>query len=362
MKKTLFTISLIFILGTILSNTINQFANIAVSSKSALANTPVAYAQGSKLWNDSTGQQAICRGTRDWGTFISALIGYDDFIEYWKDIFVRYNANICHYTDIDGLLKRLNAIRKQIREAFYACADTNALKATYYKLEAELFFLRKYINTNNGQFLVVPEDKVQKELKNYFVLEKNYFSEQEISDLFNQFKAKYSTRLATYKNCRDATWQNLMDKWNEFRANAGGFGPAIKQASSSITKRWERMANTPIKSGQSFFEGFLDARVNGLPAKEGLDLIVQELQKNMPDGYTFDQLQTTLDYKDKIAAENLDISTYLSQYQAQYAETADDYTFQIMSMLNQLDDIIRSTYPFENQTAQCVRRINNKQS
>jgi hypothetical protein len=344
MKRLLITISLIASLTGALATAI-----------------PAVNAQGGKLWNDTSGQQAICRGTRDWGTFISALISYDDFTEYWKDIFVRYNANICHYTDVDGLLTRLTAVRKQIREAFYVCGDTTKMKDTYYRLEAELFFLRKYINTDKGAFLVVGDATVQKELKDYFVINKGYFSDEQITKLFNEFKTKYTTRLETYRNCKDATWQNLIDKWNEFRQNAGGFGPAIKQASTSINKRWERMANTPMKTGQSFLGGFVDARINGLAPKEGIDLIVQELQKNMPQGYTFDKLQAVQNYKEKVYAESADVSGYLSEYQAQYAETSDDYTFQITRMLDDLDAIIQSTYPYQNQTIQCTGRVNKKQ-
>jgi hypothetical protein len=352
MKKILLTISILAFLSATLA--------IGMPSDGSPA-IPTASAQGGKLWNDTSGQQAICRGTRDWGTFISALISYDDFTEYWKDIFVRYNANICQYTDIDSLLTRINTARKQIREAFYVCADTSKMKDTYYRLEAELFYLRKYINTDNGTFYQVNDAQVQKELKDYFVLNKGYFNDAQITQLFNEFKTKYTTRLETYKNCKDATWQNLLDKWNEFRKNAGGFGPAIKQASTSFNKRWERMANTPMKGGQKFLGGFLDARINGMPAKEGLDLIVQELQKNLPQGYTFDKLQATQNYKDKVSAENVDLASYIAQYQAEYGETADDYTFQIMSTLNQLDDIIKTTAPFQNQTVQCTSRLNNKQ-
>lgn len=316
---------------------------------------------GAQLWDSTTGQQAICRGKRDFGTFLSALISYDDFKEYWKDIFVRYNSNICQYTDIDALEKRITAVRKQIRAAFYVCADTTKMKDTYYKLEAELFYLRRYINTENGTFIPVNIDTVKNDLKDYFVINKGYFTDDKMTTLFNELKIKYTTRLETYKYCKDPSWQNLLDKWNEFRENAGGFGPAMKQASSSFKKRWERMANTPMKGGQSFLGGFLDARINGLPAKEGLDLIMQEIRKNTPGGFTFGALAADKNYKDKIQAENLDSATYIAQYQAQYGETADDYTFQIMATLNMLDDIIKTTAPYQNQTIQCTKRLNNKQ-
>ena len=343
MKTKLLTISLITFLVTVML------------SGPALAQGPAS------LWPDNTGQQAICRGTRDWGTFISALIDYDDFVEYWKDIFVRYNSNICQYMDIDNLLKRVTKVRKQIRDAFYVCADTSKLKDTYYRLEAELYYLRKYINTDNGSFMNVSDAKMEEDLRNYFVINKGYFSSAQMTQLLSDLKSKYTPRLETYKNCKDATWQNLVDKWNEFKTNAGGIGPAIQQASASISKRWKRMANTPMKGGQSFFGGFVDARINDMPVKEGLELITQELQRNMPQGYTFNQLQSAQTAADTAFNELETFNNYAAEYQALYGETSDEYVKQIVYRLDVLDKAITETFPYENQTYQCVKRINNKQ-
>jgi hypothetical protein len=339
MKRILITISLITILGSALP-------------------APAARAQD-LLFNPTSGQQAVCRGGSDFSVFLSALISYDDFVEYWKDIFVRYNANICQYQDIDTLLKQITRVRKQIREAFYVCGDTGSLTETYYRLEAELFFLRKYVTVIGGE-IVEPKDLID-DLQSYFVLDKGYFTQEKMLQLFNEFVAKYQPRMETYKKCTDPSWEALVTKWNEFKENAGGFGPAIKQAGASISKRWERMANTPIKQGAKFFGDFLDMNINGLPPLEGLQQIGDELERMYPGGYTFSDLQAAQSLAQQSYDESTMLATYEAQYRALYGETSGKYTEQMIYRLTVLDDIINATGPYQNQTFQCARRILDKQ-
>jgi hypothetical protein len=314
------------------------------------------------LFPTTEGNQAICRGGRDWGAFISALIDFDDFSEYWKDILERYSSNICHYNDIDALLKKITSVREQIRKAFYVCGDTSKMKQTYYELEAELFYLRKYINTDYSGFTVVSDQKVINDLKSYFVMDKGYFSDEQILALFNNFKAKYASKIKVYQECKDPTWQNLVDKWNEFKDSAGGITPALNAAKQSAEKRWDRMANTSLNLGRDFWGGFLDVRINNLPAKEGLNQILAELEKNTPSGaVTFDELQAAQTISDSsynyLAAQE----TYLAQYQMMYMETSDEFAIEITSKLKTLDDIVNKSYPYQNQTIQCVKSVNQKQ-
>src|SRR5262249_25140524 len=149
------------------------------------------------------GKELICRtGSRDWGSFISSVISYDDFNEYFKDLFVRYSANICLYTDIDSVQTKIKKVREQIRKAFFVCdPNANKLKRTYYELQAELFFLRKFVDMKNGQMLVVPDQEVIKQLKSYFVINKNFLSNEDIQKLFDKFKQKYGEKTkTTYKD------------------------------------------------------------------------------------------------------------------------------------------------------------------
>lgn len=170
-----------------------------------------------------TGQEAFCRGDRDFTTFLSATISYDGFTEYWKDILGRYNTNICQYKDIESLLLRITKVRQSLRQAFYVCAETQKLKDTYYKLEAELFFLRKYIDTDYGTFKETNEQELLKDFKDDFVINKGYFTNDQVIELFDTFKQKYTQRLTTYRNCKDASWQDLVDKWQEFKDSVMGF-------------------------------------------------------------------------------------------------------------------------------------------
>jgi hypothetical protein len=323
---------------------------------------PVSKAEIILFPEESAGNQAICRGGRDWGTFISAIISYDDFAEYWKDILVRYSSNICHYQDIDSLLTRITAVREQIRRAFYVCADTTRMKQTYYELEAELFYLRTYINTDYSGFTVVDDQKVISDLRNYFVINKAFFTDQQILDLFNRFKTKYTPRLVAYQNCTDPVWQNLVDKWNEFKSSAGGITPALNAAKQSAEKRWDRMANTSLNLGRDFWGGFLDVRINKLPAKEGLNQILDELNRNTPGGgVTFDQLQAATSVSDTNYNYEADEATYLAQYQMLYLETSDAFTGEITARLNTMNSIVNNSFKYQNQTIQCVKSINSKQ-
>lgn len=300
----------------------------------------------------------------DFITFLSALVSYDDFIEYWKDIFYRYNANICHYSDIDNLMTRINKVRVQIRKAFFTCGNTGQLKDTYYELEAELYYLRKYIDAGNGNFKVANDTKVYNDLRGYFVLNKSWLTKDKAKKLFDSFKEKYSTKLTTYRECKDPGLQALVDKWNEFKANLGGIGPAMKQASDSITKNWNRMKNTPFGSGISaeFSVGFSDLRQNQIPPRQDFQQTADELTKDPSAGPpTYDQLLVAQSVKNVSYNYNFQQANYLATYQQLYYETADQFSNDISSILDTLKQIIQSSFRYQNQTIQCVGSLNKKQ-
>ena len=265
------------------------------------------------------------------------------------------------FLDIDGVLNRLTKVRKQIRGAFRVCADTTKMEKRYYELEAELFFLRNYIKTDKGNFIIVHDDKMRKELKDFFVLNRGFFTNEKVDELFSKFKAKYGPKLETYRNCTDGTWEELVVKWNQFKESAGGIAPALNSAKRSIEKHWDRMAKVDMNLGRKFIGGIIDARINGLPAEEGLDQIMAELDKNFPSGYTFEQLQVAKGLSDLKVTNAATEAEFLTQYQALYKETSGEFTTQVLARLQQTKDIIKSTFPFENQTISCIKGINDKQ-
>ncbi len=329
-----------------------------------LAAPGFANAQYQGAINTGEDRSLICRGDRDYQTFMSAIISYDGFVEYWKDILVRYNYNYCLYQDIESLYGRLSKVRKQVREAFYSCADeatVKRLRDTYYELETMLYFLRKYISVDNGTFIVRKDADVINDFQGLYVFNSGIFTTEKIMELYAEFKTRYEPRIPIYQNCKDASWQMVIDKWNEFKESSGGITPALKQAKESAEKRWARLSESAKGIGDNFIGGLVDVKINGLAAKEGWGQIAAEFEKNMPEGVTFETYTATVaartrayDY-DKMEAE------YDAQYLVLYRESSDEITRQIDLRLKLLDNIIVNSFPYQNQTIHCVKDIKDQQ-
>lgn len=310
------------------------------------------------------GQQLICRGDRDYQSFMSAIISYDGFVEYWRDILVRYNTNICLYEDIESLLNRLTKVRKQIRNAFYSCADESKverLKRTYYELETMLFFLRKYVDVRNGNFTLRKDEDVMSDLRDFYVFNKGYFTDEKIAELYETFKRRYGTRIKAYQDCTDSTWQQVIDKWNEFKETAGGVTPALKQAKESAEKRWARLSESAEGMGEEFLKDIVVTRINGLPPEEGWGQIAAEFEKNMPGGVTFEELQAAVHQKGQERDYTVLENEYETQYALMYKESSDEITRLMEDRLIKLNSIIEGAFPYTNQTIHCVKDINDHQ-
>jgi len=309
-----------------------------------------------------TGQEAFCsNGSRDWGNFISSVISYDSFTEYWKDILVRYNANMCLYMDIDNLLRKITKIGEQIRKAFYIC-DRNAsrLATTYYQLEAELYFLRRYVDVGNGNFLIKPQATIRNEFNDYLVNQMGLFTLEDSDKLLQQLIVKYTPRIESYKNCSDPTWSNLILKWNELKQTVSGFSPSVMDASETISKAWDSVINTPLQRTGNLLGGLVDLKINSLDPAMSLNDISTQLATSNPDGFTFDQLQTAVSVDQTTHSDTLSRQQMIGQYELLYKQSTSDIVKQIVSRVDALDTIIKNTYPFITQTYQCTKGILDK--
>ncbi len=307
------------------------------------------------------GGAVYCRnGARDYGNFLSAVISYNGFVEYWKDILVRYNANMCLYLDIDSLLTRIDKARQLIRNAFYNC-DSNAQKLakTYYQLDAELFFLRNYVDVSNGNILIKSEKGVTNDFISYYVNDKGFFTTDEAQTLLQQFISKYQARMDSYLNCQDPTWGNLIAKWNEFKSNLGGF-TAVQESVEQINKSWDNAINTPFKRTGGLLGGLLDVKINDLDPATAWSDISTQLKNNSPSGFTFNQFQAAQTADAAYHDDVLSRTTYLGQYQQLYQNGTADITQAIIDRVNYLDNSIVGTYDYIDKTAQCTKGIVEK--
>jgi hypothetical protein len=334
----------------------------------------------------TTGKEVICE--RDWSTFLSSIISYDGFVEYWKDIIYRYNKNICYYMDIDRVLKKLKKAREQIRKAFYSCDSARAadLKQTYYELEAELFFLRNFVDIGTTEIKNADDKKVYEALRKKFYINKSYFTEEKVKELFEKFKNKYASRVTvTYKECKDMGLTALSKKWESLVENFKSMGATGK----SIKEQWEKSLNTPIKRTGGFLKGYLDIRLGGLPPKKAVDQIYKELksqyetslkrynpkkvQKSLEQnqeqeeqeesgiGPSLEELQNAIITNDENYVKKVKKANLMAKYEALYKHGADEIAKDFKEKLEELNEIIQNTYPIFENLQKCSKKTADKQ-
>ena len=202
-----------------------------------------------------------------WRQFIAAGIGYEDFSDYWRDFFLWPS----HYADVAAVQDQLNKARYALMAAFLRC-DLNRLKSVtdaYYRLEAELYFVRHYVDTDGGFLSVLTETpgkrkKFADEMLAYMILAKPAASQEETRTLygnyFDLFEAKYKERAKQYASFGDdPVYQQLGAKFDEFLATIRSFekmgdeivaltNEAIIEPAQAVGKAVVNAYNHPLKS------------------------------------------------------------------------------------------------------------------
>ncbi len=354
----------------------------------------IATAQGLSNNSDS-GQQLFC--SRDFGNFLANGIDFDGegFTDYWNDILVVYNNNYCQFSDIDSLLNRIDKARKQIRQAFYVCDATNAdkIKAQYYEMSAELYYLRHFVNTspspNPKDSQAEKEQKValNPDVKGAFIsrfVNAGYFDNATANTLYNKFKAKYENKLEAYRNCSDpnldALRLKIADLQNTFKVieNLG------KKFAERSKKRWtameKRIAANPglltalsADSAGDFFGRIVGAQVNGAPVQEATiwEDISGTAKENAPfyygDTKTYPPvINQQLLYGDitKVQKRSANYGSeqgYVAAYDLKYRQIRDSGLDQMIVSLNELQTIVKDTYGPLDKIRVCTANIVSKQ-
>ncbi|MBP7058575.1 hypothetical protein KBB06_04525 [Candidatus Gracilibacteria bacterium] len=360
---------------------------------------PKASAQiGSNETPTGTGQEAVCRGDRNWAAYGAAIwnqfMDPEDLYQYYLDILYRsdlmgpilhISGNYCWYQDIYGLIKRADKAREQVRTAFYNCTSTDQLVNNYYRLEAEIYFLRNYVQKvqvgkeEKYQFVTNPDQKWLNFTDSMFK------SATEKRDYYNQLKGKFGGRLAAYDSCRNDDMDSLVFR---FKEDIEFLKDTVKQAGKSISQKAGRLAGTAtglwnsIKSGE-YFTNMLQARINGMPCpvlgtligseeqkkaakeecKAALDDIMAAIDRNSPawSMITNYDVHTTAQNVKNQSKQILQDTDAMARYELQYYEGSDFMAKELVQRLNALYNIIDATMPYEKKTINCVRAIENAQ-
>lgn len=320
-----------------------------------------AYGQAS---TDKLKVNEIC--FNDWQTFSSAIISYNSFTEFWEDIFVRYNQNLCHYTDIAKVLDQIDAARDEIKKNFLSCnaAQAATIKAKYYELEFELFFLRNFIDIPKSEIQEIPAEKVLEMLRQEFVLNKGYFDETKAKELFDRFKKKYQGKVkTTYKNCEDPDIAALTKKWNSLKDTIKSIG---QDAGKSIQSEWNKAINNPPKGMESFIKGVQGFRLNSLPAFPTPDKIIGDLQKDIAKSGsllepTLSEAQQTIDQVQTAHITKVNTTNVKAEYEALYKQGGDSLAESYVKKIQEINKIVIETFDPLSKMKECAKKTGERQ-
>lgn len=354
----------------------------------------IAAAQGLSN-NSGSGQQLFC--SRDFGNFLANGIDFDGegFTDYWADILVVYNNNYCQFSDIDSLLNRIDKARKQIREAFYVCDSATAekVKAQYYEMSAELYYLRHFVNTspspNPKDSQAEKEQKValNPEVKGKFTtrfVNAGYFDNATANTLYNKFQAKYENKLESYRNCTDPNLDALRLKIEELKNIVKTIENLGKKFAERTQKRFaameKRIAANPglltafsADSAGDFFGRIVGAQVNGTPVQEATiwEDISNTAKENAPFYYGDTKayppaITPQLLYGDitKVRQRAVNYGSeqgFVAEYDLKYRQIRDSGLDQMIVSLNELQTIVKDTYAPLDKIRVCTANIVGKQ-
>lgn len=355
----------------------------------------VAQAQGLNN-NASSGSQLFCK--RDFGNFITNGLDFDGegFIDYWRDIFVIYNANYCQFSDIDSLLNRIDKARKQIRQAFYVCDTSTTQRATaeYYQLSAEVYYLRHFVDTAEA-----PNPKNSEEEKNQkvqlradvktkfmemFVNKLNYFDQKNAELVFEKIRSKYESKVESYKNCTDPNYEQLLERVKSIRNTFDTIEQLGKKFAERTQRRFnameKRIAENPglISAFNSsglgdFMNRATSFRVNNEPVQEST--IWEQIsgtakenapfyygtKKAMPPAINMETISSDFQtIKKREEAANLDL-IYISEYDLKYRQVSGAGLDKLRVNLDTLKETIVATFDPMNRVRICAANIVGKQ-
>lgn len=331
-----------------------------------------------------------------WRQFISAGIGTQGFKDYWRD-FSLYPA---HYADVVIVEQQLNKARYAVMAAFLRC-DLNKLKSVtnaYYKLEAELYFVRHFVETSGGSVKILTENPAERqklvdEVANHIILFKKSQNPEEdraiISGYFSTFETKYKERAKKYAQFgNDAVYGELGKKFDELIDTFKSFGkinndlqkeekpaektaeqnretktPAhagalknIKELAAAIAKRFDACATTEDKR----------YCITGEDRKKTEDPFTPSNITKSSEKKTFGEVMFLVEKRAQERTEDIDKVQMLAKYEILYGQVNGDGIIELMKKMDALLAILGpakeegSIEPL-NKLQQCAKHVNTNQ-
>jgi len=195
------------------------------------------FGESSPALEENKDRQLFASCLAGWRDFLSASTPQTDVSDYFRDFFLWPS----HYADVAAIQNQLNKSRYAVMAAFFRC-DLERLKVVteaYYRLEAELYFVRHYVQTDGDNLHVLTENaaerqKFQKEMIDYFIVRKESPDPEKdralFSGYFDLFAAKYGAKARTYGSFgNDPAYSQLVEKFNDLLDTLKSFSEPYEQ-------------------------------------------------------------------------------------------------------------------------------------
>ena len=352
MKKILTTICLTILIQILLA---------APARAQAIENLEFFGAEVPPAIGTDTGRNmaACVAGLR---TFLSAAVGYEDFKDYVRDFYIGFRWPM-YYADIAGVENRVNRTRYAIVSSFLKCEinSMKALSAQYYKLEAELYFVRHFVDTSGGaprNRAESPSDRQNfiNQMTDYFILRKQSEDKEQdralFSGYFDVFAAKYSNRSRMYIGFgEDPVWVALADKVDQLIETFKGFSKLGNELGSLATETGElgvaikdravAIYNSPLTSlvgisvNASERLSFCPATGSSNECAQLINSVAAVFAPKKPgEKLTFDQVQQAIDSMDSAKVEQESMSAALIKYEVMYGQVNGDGVEALMGKMD----------------------------
>lgn len=301
-----------------------------------------------------------CDTLQEWRLFLKPFMGWSNFDDYWGD----FRRNYCQYLEIEDVREELLASRALMRDAIYKC-DFNTVqseKKNYYKLEAELWYLRNFISTKEEANVPKNEAIVKSEMKSYFVNELKILGEDQTNEYFAEFQEKYATSFEKYKDCKDdIAWQDVKNKaievWETIKTNSKTTWEKERKAAKTRREEdKEKEEDKGAKEGSSsgfwskLIKEHTDVEINQKEPKKGLDEIIEKFEEfttgDKEAGKFKPSFSDVLRYQQQEEMRfDLDIASAQrkASYELLYKNTGDSIAKEFDKKLLRLNSVIEET-------------------
>jgi len=314
------------------------------------------------------------------------LPGTDAVLDDFGDIL----RNQCQVDDISKVQSQMEQTKKAINQALIKCDanSINTLQNNYAVLEFELYFVRNFVDTKDGQYIIKNTKDLEKEAENYLRTYTN-LQQTEITIITANLTQKYSSRLIIYKDCGPFKgWEKVSERFaklvksieqasTSFTQTAESLGTDKKTTSAAATKTDKETQKAQAKkdaikrSTAESVKKYLGEHI-GINAPAQPDRVVgssdlERMKITIPGasqtgGESISQVTADINKSQYIFKIDQEISSLKSRYDILYGEAGDSSINDLLSKLDKLNKTIEDTnkkvLPI---TLQCLAMPNEKQ-